>query len=523
VSTPQLWWQGGVLYQIYPRSFADSNGDGVGDLTGITERLEYLEKLGIAGIWLNPVTVSPNRDWGYDVADYCDVDPELGTLSDLERLVAEAGARGIRVLLDLVPNHSSDEHAWFVEARSSPTSPHRDWYVWAGPRADGSPPNNWRSAFGGPAWTLDERTGQYYLHNFLPEQPDLNWWNEEVRNAFDEILRFWFERGIAGFRIDVAHGIVKDRELRDNPPAVEADDEHTRRVGQRPVYNMNRPEVHDVLRRWRQLAERFEPPRVLVGETWVSELDRWAAFYGNGSDELHLAFNFPFAFSPLEAEPLRRAVEDTELVIPEAAWPVWTLSNHDIRRFPTRLCGEEEPQVRCALLALLSLRGTPVLYYGDELGMPDVPIPDDRTRDPVGRDLCRTPMQWTAEPGAGFTEPGVEPWLPLGDASRCNVEEQRGRDDSILAFTQHLIALRRELPDLRVGSYASLPAPDDVWAWRRGGRVAVAVNLGGEQRSIASGPGVIAAATHTARQGEAVESTLVLGPWEGALVLMGYR
>jgi len=286
---------------------------------------------------------------------------------------------------------------------------------------------------------------------------------------------------------------------------------------------MNRPEVHDVLRRWRQLAERFEPPRVLVGETWVSELDRWAAFYGSGSDELHLAFNFPFAFSPLEAEPLRRAVEDTESAIPEAGWPVWTLSNHDIRRFPTRLCGEEELRVRSALLALLSLRGTPVLYYGDELGMPDVPIPAERARDPGDRDPCRTPMQWTAEPGAGFTEPGVEPWLPLGDASRCNVEAQRGRDDSILAFTQHLIALRRELPDLRVGSYASLPAPEDVWAWRRGRRVAVAVNLGGEQRSIASGPGVIAAATHTARQGEAVESTLVLGPWEGALVLMGYR
>ncbi len=517
--TAEAWWQGGVLYQIYPRSFADSNGDGIGDLTGVTERLEYLEWLGIAGIWLNPVTVSPNRDGGYDVADYCDVDPELGTLSDLDRLVHEAGARGIRVLLDLVPNHSSDQHAWFVEARSSPAAANRDWYVWADPRPDGSPPNNWRSAFGGPAWTLDTRTGQYYLHNFLPEQPDLNWWNEEVRTAFDEILRFWFDRGIAGFRIDVAHGIVKDRELRDNPPAAEADDEHTRRVGQRPVYSMNRPEVHDVLRRWRQLAERYDPPRVLVGETWVSELDRWAAFYGNGSDELHLAFNFPFSLSPLEAEPLRRAVEDTEAVIPETAWPVWTLSNHDIRRFPTRLCGEEESRVRAALLALLSLRGTPVLYYGDELGMPDVPIPAERARDPGDRDPCRTPMQWSGEPGAGFTNPSVEPWLPLGDAATCNVEAQRGRNDSILALTRRLIALRRELPDLRMGSYGSLPAPDDVWAWRRGERVRVAVNLGVGERSIASVPGVIAAASRTARQGEAVKSTLALGPWEGALVL----
>jgi len=267
------WWREGVLYQLYPRSFADSNGDGVGDLPGVVDRLEHLEWLGIDGIWLNPTMPSPNADWGYDVADYFGVHPELGTLADLDRLVAEAAARGIRILLDLVPNHTSDRHPWFLEARSSRESPRRDWYVWADPKADGSPPNDWTSVFDGPAWTLDAGTGQYYLHQFLAEQPDLNWWNDRVREAFDEILRFWFARGIAGFRIDVAHSIVKDPELRD--PGIQ-------------------PGVHDVHRRWRALADSEEPQRILLGETHIRELEQMIAFYGTGEDELNLAFNLPF-------------------------------------------------------------------------------------------------------------------------------------------------------------------------------------------------------------------------------------
>ena len=252
------WWRDGVVYQIYPRSFADTDGDGVGNLRGITEHLEYLEWLGVDGVWLNPVTVSPDADWGYDVADYTAVQPVLGTMSDLDALVDEAGRRGIRVLLDLVPNHTSIEHPWFVDARSARDSAYRDWYVWADAKPDGSLPNNWVSSFGGPAWTFDERTGQYYLHNFTPEQPDLNWWNEDVRAEFDRILRFWFDRGVAGFRIDVCHMIVKDRELRDNPPATDADPFHTRMIGQRQVYNACRPEVHDVLRRWRAIADSYD-------------------------------------------------------------------------------------------------------------------------------------------------------------------------------------------------------------------------------------------------------------------------
>src|SRR5689334_4537025 len=283
------WWRNAVVYQIYPRSFADTTGDGVGDLRGIVEHLDHLEWLGVDAIWLNPVTVSPDADWGYDVSDYTAVQPALGTMADLDTLLDEATRRELRVLLDLVPNHTSIEHPWFVDARSSRASAYRDWYVWADPKPDGSAPNNWVSSFGGPAWTLDDASGQYYLHNFLPEQPDLNWWNDDVCAAFDEILAFWFDRGIAGFRIDVCHMIIKDAELRDNPPARADDHAMAEFVRQEPVYNANRPEVHDIIRRWRHLADTYDPPRVLIGETNVEDLELMARYYGRGDDELHLA------------------------------------------------------------------------------------------------------------------------------------------------------------------------------------------------------------------------------------------
>ncbi len=313
------WWRDGVLYQIYPRSFADSDGDGVGDLRGLIDRLDHLEWLGVDGIWLNPTMPSPNADWGYDVADYRAVHPDLGTLADLEKMIAEAGKRGIRVLLDLVPNHTSDRHEWFRDALTGRDAAHRDYYVWADPKPDGSLPNNWQSTFGGPAWTLDEHSGQYYLHNFLAAQPDLNWWSEEVREEFDDILRFWFDRGVAGFRIDVCHAIVKDRELRDDPPAGPDDHPKIQEWGWRHVYSMNRPEVHDVLRRWRAVAD---PDRLGVGETYVLELAQLLPFYGAGEDELHMAFNFLFVHSSLDAAQLRAVVEGVEAGLPEASWPV---------------------------------------------------------------------------------------------------------------------------------------------------------------------------------------------------------
>jgi alpha-glucosidase len=479
-SVARPWWQRAVLYQVYVRSFADSDGDGVGDLRGIVDRLDYLEWLGVDALWLSPVTISPDRDWGYDVADYTDVQPAFGGLAALDELVARAEARDMRVIVDIVPNHTSDRHPWFEEARSARDSPRRDWYVWADPKPDGSPPNNWRSTFGGDsAWMLDDRTGQCYLHNFLPEQPDLNWWNDDVRNAFDDVLRFWLDRGIAGFRIDVAHGIVKDRELRDNPdPAIS-------------TYNANREDVHEVLRRWRGVVDEYEPQRVLLGETWVMELDRLARFYGSGEDELHLAFNFPFTFSDLDADALRGIVEATEAALPERAWPVWMLSNHDIVRFPTRMAGGDERRARAALFLLLSLRGTPVLYYGDELGMPQAVVPAEKERDMAERDGARTPLPWNGDWDA--------PWLPLS-ADVASVAEQRDDPDSFLNFARSLIEQRRANPDLVEGAYESLPAPEGVWAFRRGEQTTVAVNLSDEVAELDTG--------------------LRLAPWQGIVQRM---
>jgi alpha-glucosidase len=527
---PRSWWRDGVLYQIYPRSFADSDGDGVGDLRGIIARLDHLEWLGVDGVWLNPTMPSPNDDWGYDVADYCGVHPELGTLEDLDALVAEARARGIRVLLDLVPNHTSDRHPWFQDALTSRSARHRDFYVWADPAETSppAPPNNWLSNFGGSAWQWHEPTGQYYLNNFLPSQPDLNWWNPEVREAFDDVLRFWFARGIAGFRIDVCHAIVNDRELRDDPAPTPEDHPVVRRRGLKQVFSMNRPEVHDVLRRWRALASAEDPERILVGETYVLDLDQLMPFYGEGEDELHLAFNFLFIHSEFAAAPLRTLVEQVEAHLPATSWPVWTGSNHDARRLVERWAGGDERRARTALLMLLTLRGTPFLYYGDEIAMPEPAIDPERALDPVGRrtgdpsrarDGCRTPMQWTAEPGAGFTTPEARPWEPLGDAAACNVAAQREDPGSTLRLVRDLIALRRRTEALTAGAYATLPAPEGAWAWQRGEGWAVALNLSDRGVVVEGIAGTVAVGTDRGRDGTAVAAAgLRLGPWEGVLV-----
>ena len=520
------WWRTGVLYQVYPRSFADSDGDGTGDLNGIIEHLDHLEWLGVDGIWLSPVTCSPNADWGYDVSDYRAIQPDLGSSDDIDRLIADAAGRGIRVLMDLVPNHTSDQHPWFVDARSGRDAPYRSWYVWADAKADGSRPNNWVSSFGGPAWTLDGATGQYYLHNHLDEQPDLNWWNEDVRREFDGILAHWLDRGVAGFRIDVCNIIVKDAQLRDNPPATEDDPLDMQLFGQRPVYSGNRPEVHDVLRRWRRLIEDY-PGCVLVGETPVEPVESLAPFYGNGRDQLHLAFNFPFISAPLEEPAMRAIVEATELVLPEEAWPVWTGSNHDMSRLATRWAGDDPARVRVALLMLLCLRGTPVLYQGDEIGLGDVEVAGEDLRDPLGvrywpayagRDGMRTPMPWRNSPGGGFTEPGVRPWLPFGDIAACNVEDQRRDPDSVLHLVRDLIALRRRSPDLHSGAYRSVESTPGSWAWSRGGRTLVAVNMTDRPGSVDRVTGSVLLGTDRCRDGDAVAGTLRLEGWEGVVV-----
>jgi alpha-glucosidase len=510
------WWQQAVVLQVYPRSYQDSDGDGVGDLAGVRSRLEYLEWLGVDAIWLSPTFPSPNDDWGYDVADYRGVHPELGTMEDMDALIADAGARGIRILLDLVPNHTSDRHPWFQ-------GEHRDWYVWADPAPGGGPPNNWQSVFGGSAWQWSEEDGRYLLHNFLPSMPDLDWWNEGLRAEFEEILRFWFDRGVAGFRIDVAHGLVHDRELRDNSPTQPGDSPTLQRMGQRLDRSLNQPEVHDVYRSWRRIADTYDPPRAFVGETYVMELERLASFYGNGHDELHLAFNFTFLHADLDPEVMRECVERTEAALPDGAWPVWTGSNHDVNRFPTRWAGDDPGRARVALLMLLTLRGTPVLYYGDELLLPQVDVPEEALRDPVassvgpeeGRDGERTPMPWEPGPAYGFTS--GEPWLPTGDRDGLTVAEQREDPGSPLSFTRDLIALRRARPDLVVGAYESLPSPQGTWAWRRGAATAVALNLGPSDADVPLS-GTVLLGTRRERDSERVEGSIRLAPGEGVVV-----
>ena len=427
--------------------------------------------------------------------------------------------------MDIVPNHTSDEHPWFVDSRSSRTAAHRDWYVWADGKEGGGPPNNWVSSFGGPGWTLDETTGQYYFHNHLAEQPDLNWWNDDVRDTFDGIFRFWSDRGVAGFRIDVCNVIIKDAELRDNPPATEDDDFETQMFGQRSVYNANRPEVHEVIRRWRRQADRYDEPRLLIGETPVP-VDKLAEFYGDGTDELGLAFNFNFISAPFGAADMRAIVEETEAALPPGAWPAWTGSNHDMFRFPTRWAEDDPAKVRLALLMLLCLRGTPVLYQGDEIGMGDVTLEREDLRDPLGvrfypyyagRDAGRTPMQWSDRGGGGFTD-AERAWLPLGDVATTNVDAQREDGDSVLTLCRDVIAFRRRHPEFSAGDSTSLAVPEGVWAWTRGERHAVVLNMSPEELRLDGMVGTIRLCTDRSRERQVVGDALPLGAFEGVVL-----
>jgi glycosidase len=525
-SLRSVWWRDGVIYQIYPRSYADSNGDGVGDLAGIRGRLDHLAWLGVDGIWLSPCFTSPMADFGYDVADYCDIDPLFGTLDDMDRLIAEAHERGIRVLLDWVPNHTSDRHPWFLESRASRANAKRDWYVWRDARPDGSPPNNWFSIFGGPAWEWDEATGQYYLHSFLREQPELNWRNPELVAAMHDVLRFWFERGVDGFRIDVVHRLAKDPQLRDNPPAENA---RGRGYGsQRHVYDENHPDVHALLRGVRRVVDAY-PDRMLVGEVYLMDPAEVATYYGKG-DELHLAFNFSFMGSPWSAERFRQEVERFEGFVGGAGWPNVVLSSHDAVRHASRYDDPKlgDARARLAAMMLLTLRGTPFLYYGEEIGMRNVDIPLERMRDPLAvtlhpklsRDGCRTPMQWDGTPGGGFGS--GEPWLPLGDLER-NAAAQRDDPRSLLRLYRDLIDLRRRTPALHAGDYRSLPSPEGVFAWQRDlppGRAAVALNFSDAPRAVdLGGPAPSAFLSTDPERSRPGGAALELGPAEGIVLV----
>jgi alpha-glucosidase len=508
------WWRHGVIYHIYPRSFCDSNGDGVGDLAGVTARLDYLNdgtpsSLGVDAIWLSPFYPSPMKDFGYDVSDYTDVHPLFGRLEDFDTLVTEAHARGMRVIVDLVPNHTSDQHPWFIESRSSRRSPKRDWYVWADPKPDGSAPNNWMSAFprAGRAWTFDEPTGQWYLHSFLPEQPDLNWWSPEVREAMDGVMRFWLDRGVDGFRIDVAHRMAKDPQLRDNPLVEMGDDgasgmERAIRLARKrlDLYDEDWPEVHEILRRFRRTLDGYDD-RMAVGEVYVLDLRKLARYYGSGRDELHLAHNFVFLHQPWKPEAFRSVVDEYASLLPADAWPAQFLGNHDHSRVASRYDegGNGPARARVGAMMVLTLRGTPFLYYGEELGMLDGEIPPDRIVDVDGRDPERTPMQWDSSPGAGFSLPGggsrpgggaraaraVEPWLPVAaNADRVNVEVERDDPNSMLSLYRRLIWYRKGSAALRWGSYRSLPdVPESLYAFVREApeeRLLVVLNFGDE-------------------------------------------
>jgi alpha-glucosidase len=529
------WWRDGVIYQIYPRSFQDSDGDGNGDLPGITSRLDYLagseHSLGVDAIWLSPFYPSPMADFGYDVADYCDVDPVFGTLADFDALLAEAHRREIRVIVDLVPNHTSDRHPWFLESRSSRTNPKRDWYVWADPKPDGSPPNNWRSAFVArqvEAWTLDPTTGQYYLHSFLREQPDLNWWNPDVREAFDGILRFWLDRGVDGFRIDVAHRMARDPDLRDNPERGLPPGEHLKSwTDEDAPRDEDWPEVHEILRRFRRTLDAYDA-RMAIGEVFILDPNRLVRYYGEHDDELHMAFNFSFLRAPWSASALRDEVELLERLVPPSAWPDHTLSNHDNPRTVSRYAPAGDVAVgrrraRLAALMLLTLRGTPFLYYGEEIGMADTPIPPERVLDVAGRDPERTPMPWDGSRSGGFTT--GEPWLPMGaETGAVNVEAQGADPSSMLAFYRDVIRLRRSTPALRSGSYATVEGmPDDVFAYVReaaGERWFVALNFGRSSVAVAPpGEGTMRISTDPARLlREPVVGPTVLGPEEGIVI-----
>jgi alpha-glucosidase len=523
----RLWWQTAVIYQIYPRSFQDSNGDGIGDLRGIAQRLPYLVELGVDAVWLSPIFRSPMADFGYDISDYTDIDPLFGSLDDFDELLAAAHSQGLKVILDLVPNHTSDQHPWFLESRVSRRGSKRDWYIWRDPGPNGGPPNNWLSVFGGSAWEYDRASGQYYYHAFLAAQPDLNWRNPAVRSAIYETMRFWFRRGVDGFRVDVIWHLIKDAEFRDNPPnpGFRATDlPHHRLV---PLYTVDRPEVHDVIAEMRRVADEFSD-RVLIGEIYLP-LERLVAYYGRDLAGLHLPFNFSLLSTSWHASSIARLISEYEAALPAGGWPNWVLGNHDRSRIASRV---GTYQAKVATMLLLTLRGTPTIYYGDEIAMKQVTIAPDQVRDPLeknvpgqglGRDGCRTPMRWDSTTHAGFSS--VEPWLPVDPLDHDNVVAQLGDNTSMYWLCRRLIDLRRKHPALLFGSYGSVRGDDNLLIFtreHRGEQFLVALNFGSES-AAASFPssewdGRLLVSSAGDRMGESVRGSVNLRAHEGTVV-----
>ncbi len=569
--TGEQWWQTGVIYQIYPRSFQDTDGDGVGDLRGIAARLDYLVGLGVDAIWISPIYPSPMADFGYDVADYTGIDPLFGTLADFDVLLAAAHAKNLRVILDFVPNHSSDQHPWFLASRSSRGDAKRDWYLWRDPAPpsgsdDHRPaseryPNNWTSHFGGPSWAWDEATQQFYLHSFLRQQPDLNWRNAELRSAMYNSMRFWLDRGVDGFRMDVLWLLIKDEQFRDNPTNTAYHDgmhDHTKTL---PVYNADQPETHVIVREMRTLLDAYGPTlpeasrvsktpvavshRVLIGEIYLP-LPELVHYYLGVEPQLGgiegsapeipqlMGANLPFNFHLIQTEWNARAIgsiiQTYEALLPAGAWPNYVLGNHDQPRLASRIGALG---ARAAAMLLLTLRGTPTMYNGDELGMQDVPISPEQVQDPAeknepgkgrGRDPERSPMIWVNAPNAGFTTAGATPWLPLqADWPTENAAAQSARPRSLLSLYRRLLGLRRQHPALHSGAIGSVSDEGTLLRYRRiqdGSAFEILLNLGAEPVTTHCEPGRILLTTLLDGEGATVDGRTTVEGGEGLLIAL---
>ncbi|MBR1251769.1 DUF3459 domain-containing protein [Bradyrhizobium sp. AUGA SZCCT0169] len=522
------WWKTGVIYQIYPRSFQDSNHDGVGDLQGIIDRLPYLVELGVDAIWLSPIFTSPMADFGYDIADYTGVDPLFGNLADLDSLIDAVRRNHLKLILDLVPNHTSDQHSWFVESRASRDNPKRDWYIWRDAAPDGGPPNNWLSEFGGSGWEFDSSTNQYYYHTFLSAQPDLNWRNPAVREAMHDVMRFWLRRGVDGFRVDAVWYLIKDDQFRNNPVNPDFRSGELPRDALIPLYTADLPEVHDAIGGMRRVLDEF-PDRVLLGEIYLP-IDRLVAYYGRKLDGVHFPYNFALLTAAWEARSIAQLIDEYEAALPPEGWPNWVLGNHDRPRLATRVGPN---QVRVAAMLLMTLRGTPTLYYGDEIGMQQAAILPEQVRDPfeknvpgigIGRDGSRTPMQWDGTKSAGFSE--ADPWLPVADDFReVNVNSSSKDRGSLYWLYRRLIDLRRKHVALAEGSYKPLMASGELLLFYRElreERILIALNMGPEPITVSFPEervsGHVLLSAFADREGEEVSARLDLRGNEGLLM-----
>ena len=495
----KLWWQTGVIYQVYPRSFQDTTGNGVGDLRGILSRLDHLVDLGVDAVWVSPFYPSPMADFGYDVADYTGVDPLFGTMDDFNALLKGVHARGLKLILDFVPNHTSSEHPWFLESKSSRDNAKADWYLWRDPAPGGGVPNNWMASFGGPAWTFDEARGQFYYHSFLPQQPDLNWRNPDVRRAMFTAMNFWLAKGVDGFRMDVLWLLIKDDQFRDNPPDPNYHGGNTA-WSVLPKYTADQPETLEIVMQMRALLDQYQD-RVLIGEIYLPVPELVAYYGGEKLNGAQMPFNFHLIQTDWKAEPIAALINQYEAALPGGAWPNWVLGNHDQKRLASRIGAA---QARVAAVLLLTLRGTPTLYYGDELGMPDAQIAPDQVRDPaelrqpglgLGRDPERSPMLWTNTPNAGFTDGQANTWLPLvWDWASYTVETEDADGGTVLKLYRRLLALRRQFAALHSGAVAGISVSDGVLSYTRTAQDAsfeVHLNLTEQPQSVSCASGTI--------------------------------